>query len=56
MEKLYELNKMLAKVWKLGKLQAFLYPAICFGLLAGAIFVIAVLQYIVAGPLKDWAL
>ncbi|MEW5820115.1 MAG: hypothetical protein AB1782_07970 [Cyanobacteriota bacterium] len=46
MEKLYELNKMLAKVWKLGKLQAFVYPAICFALLAAAIILIAILQYI----------
>ena len=46
MEKLYELNSMLAKIWKLGKLQAFLYPVICFSLLAGAIIIIALLQYI----------
>ena len=40
MEKLYELNRLLAKFPKLGKLQAFLYPAICFGLLAsGAVLV-----------------
>lgn len=47
MEKLYEINNIFAKIWKLGKLQAFMYPAICFGLLAGAIIFIAILQYVI---------
>lgn len=51
MEKLYALNNQLAKICKLGKLQVFLYPLICFGLLAAAIILIAVLQYFVSNYL-----
>lgn len=46
MDKLYEINNKLAKIWKLGKLQAFMYPAICFGLLASAAVIISIMQYL----------
>lgn len=46
MQKLYDLNDKLAKIWKLGKFQAFLYPFICFALLAAAIILFAILDYI----------
>jgi len=46
MEKLYKVNGFLAKIWKFGKFQVFVYPMICFALFAAAIVIIAVLQFI----------
>ena len=46
MIKLYELNDKFAKIPKLGKLQILIYPLICFGLLAFAIVLITVVNYL----------
>lgn len=46
MEKLYKLNNILAKIWKLDKLQVFVYPMICFAILASGIVVIAGVQFL----------
>lgn len=46
MDKLYKINDQLAKIWKLGKLQIFVYPMICFGLLACGIIFMALVQWI----------
>jgi hypothetical protein len=50
MEKLYDFNSKLAKIWKLGKLQILVYPMIGFALLAAAIILIALFQYIEPYP------
>lgn len=46
MEKLYKLNDLLAKIWKFDKLQVFVYPMICFVILASGIVVIALFQFL----------